>query len=102
MTFAEDCEVIEEKKVPDLDHSHALDDTLEYADPLEPVLNLRTPELKAMEFSMEKLLEEHEKQQRLVIDMSGCLGDDRMYYVFLCSPSFTDETILHEKANSFT
>ena len=63
--------------MPDLDNSHAVDDTLEYADPLEPVLNLRTPELKAMEFSMEKLLEKHEKQQCLVIDMSGCLGDDR-------------------------
>ena len=58
------------KKVPDLDNSHALDDTLEYADPPEPVLNLCTPEVKAMEFSMEKLLEEHEKQQHLVIDMS--------------------------------
>ena len=71
MTFVEDCEVIEEKKVPDLDNSHALDDTLEYADPPEPVLNLHTPDLKVMEFSMEKLLEEHEKQQRLV-----CKGMD--------------------------
>ena len=60
-----------------MDDFHALDDTLEYADPSEPVLNLRTLELKAMKFSMKKLLEEHEKHQCLVIDMSGCLGDDR-------------------------
>ena len=30
-----------------------------------------------MEYNMEKLFEEYEKQQHLVIDMSGCLGDDR-------------------------
>ena len=77
VTFADDCKVIEEKKVPDLDNSHALDDTLEYTDPPEPVLNLCTPELKAMEYSMENnLLEEYDKQQCLVIDMSGCLGDE--------------------------
>ena len=95
MTFADDCEVIEEKTVPDLDNSHALDDTLEYPDPPEPVLNLHTPELKAMEFSMEKLLEEHEKLQCLVIYTSGCLGNDRQ--CTMCSG-----TILHEKVNSFT
>ena len=49
--------------MPDFDNSHALDDTLEYADPPEPVLNLYTPELKAMEYSMENLLEEYDKPQ---------------------------------------
>ena len=62
--------------MPDLDNSHALDDTLEYADPPESVLSLCTPELKAMEYSIENLLEEYDKQQRLVNDTSGCLGDE--------------------------
>ena len=86
MTFADDCVVIEGKTVPDLDNYHALDDTLEHTDPLGLVLNLRTPELKVMEFSMEKLLEEHEKQQCLVIDTSGCLGDDRQCTVCSGTP----------------
>ena len=65
------------KQSPGVDNSHSLDDTFEYVDPPEPVLNLCTPELKVMEYNMEKLFEEYEKQQCLVIDMSGCLGDDR-------------------------
>ena len=60
-----------------MNYSHSLDDALKYIDPPECVLNLHTPELKVMEYSMEKLLEEHDKQQHLVIDMSGSLGNER-------------------------
>ena len=77
MSFAEESQVYELKHSPSVDNSHSLDDTFEYVDPQEPVLNLHTPELKEMEYNMEKLIGEHEKQQHLVIDMSGCLGDDR-------------------------
>ena len=75
--FAEEGQVYEFKQNPGVDNSHSLDDTFEYVDQPEPVLNLHTPELKAMEYNMKKLIEEHEKQQCLVIDTSGCLGDDR-------------------------
>ena len=77
MSFAEESQVYELKQSPGVDNSHSLDDTFEYVDPPEPVLNLCTPELKVMEYNMEKLFEEYIKQQHLVIDTSGCLGDDR-------------------------
>ena len=98
VTFAMECEVFEVQKSPGVDNSHPLDDTLY---PPEPVLNLHTPELKAMEYSMEKLLEEHDKQIHLVIDMSGCLGDERECYMCSGTPSFTDENILSEKVIIF-
>ena len=79
MSFAEESQVYELKQSSGSDNSHSLDDTFEYVDPPESVLNLHTPELKVMEYNMEKLFEEHEKQQHLVIDTSGCLGDDREY-----------------------
>ena len=74
VSFAEESQVYELKQSPGVDNSHSLDDTFEYVDPPEPVLNLCITELKAMEYNMEKLFEEYEKQQRLVIDTSGCLG----------------------------
>ena len=77
MPFAEESQRYELKQSPGVDNSHSLDDTFEYIDPPEPVLNLCTPELKDMEYTMEKLFEEYEKQKHLVIDVSGCLGDDR-------------------------
>ena len=89
--------------MPDLDNSHALDDTLEYTDPPEPVLNLHTPELKAMEYSMENLLEDYDKQQHLVIDMSGCLGDETEWTMCSGTPPLSQmKTFFTKKVNSFT
>ena len=86
MTFAVECEVFEVQKSPGVDNSYSLDDTLEYVDPPQLVLNLCTPELKAMEFSMEILIEEYDKQQYLVIDTSGCLGDERQCNICSSTP----------------
>ena len=84
--------------MPDLDNSHAVDDTLEYADPSKPVLNLHTLELKAMEYSMENLLEEYDKQQCLVIDMLGCLGDEKECTICSCtSPPSQMKTFFMKK-----
>ena len=80
-----------------MDNSHSLDDTLEYTDPPQPVLNLRTPECKAMEFSMEKLIEEYDKQQCLVIDMSGCLGDERQCNICSGTPLPSQMNIFFQK-----
>ena len=41
VTFAVECEVFEVQKSC-VDNSHSLDDTLEYVDPPQPVLNLHT------------------------------------------------------------
>ena len=76
MTFTAECEVFEVKK-SGVDNSHSLDDTFKYVSAPQPVVNLHTLEIKVMEFSMEKLIEEYDKKQHLVIDMSGCLGDER-------------------------
>ena len=77
VTFSTDCDVLEIDKSEEIDNSHSLDDTVEYIDsPPKPSLNLRTPEIEELELHMEKLLEEHDKKERIVIDTSGCLGND--------------------------
>ena len=77
VTFSTDCDVLEIDKSEEIDDSHSLDDIVEYIDsPPKPSLNLRTPEIKELELHMEKLLEEHDKKERIVIDTSGCLGND--------------------------
>ena len=50
VSFAEESQVYELKQSPGVDNSHSLDNTFEYVDPPEPVLNLHTPELKSMEY----------------------------------------------------
>ena len=58
VTWSENSEVIEYKQNDAIlaNNSHELDNTVEYSDLPEKELNLQTPELKAIEFDMEKLL----------------------------------------------
>ena len=87
VTFSTDCDVLEIDKSEEIDDSHSLDDIVEYIDsPPKPSLNLRTPEIKELELHMEKLLEEHDKKERLVIDTSGCLGNDEECGMCLGTP----------------
>ena len=87
VTFSTDCDVLEIDKSEEIDNSHSLDDTVEYIDsPPKPSLNLRTPEIEELELHMEKLLEEHDKKERIVIDTSGCLGNDKECGMCSCTP----------------
>ena len=87
VTFSTDCDVLEIDKSEEIDDSHSLDDIVEYIDsPPKPSLNLRTPEIKELELHMEKLLEEHDKKERIVIDTSGCLGNDEECGMCLGTP----------------
>ena len=87
VTFSTDCDVLEIDKSEEIDDSHSLDDIVEYIDsPPKPSLNLHTPEIKELELHMEKLLEEHDKKERIVIDTSGCLGNDEECGMCLGTP----------------
>ena len=87
VTFSTDCDVLEIDKSEEIDDSHSLDDIVEYIDsPPKPSLNLRTPEIKELELHIEKLLEEHDKKERIVIDTSGCLGNDEECGMCLGTP----------------